>query len=165
MRDHPYHSEAIMGGMWGCRPKELLKDLKKELKLDNLNSIEQVIELWMISEWEKTQNNEVRSLKPNQYHSKGIDQRFLREVLYDILYRDAYIHDSFPAYNCFSGRFDFQPHLKYKETNTGFPCQRGEDWNDFVGQVYDENDIPNEEYAELMSQRDHCIYMDWKKED
>ena len=34
------------------------------------------------------------------------------------------------------------------------------DWNDFVGQVYDENDVPNEEFASLIKERDEKIYME-----
>ena len=46
----------------------------------------------------------------------------------------------------------------------GFPTIR-KDWNDFVGQIWDENEIANEESAEFLKRRDECIYMDWKKVD
>jgi hypothetical protein len=62
-------------------------------------------------------------------------------------------------YNCFSGRFDYQRYPEIKEQNTGFPTiRRG--WNDFVGQIYFEDETPNEESAWYLKSRDMCIYMD-----
>jgi len=48
--------------------------------------------------------------------------------------------------------------------STGFPTIR-KDFNDFVGQIWDENEIANEESAVFLQRRDECIYMDWKKSD
>ena len=48
-----------------------------------------------------------------------------------------------------------------KETNTGFPTRR-KDWNDFVGQIWNENEIANEESAVFLQRRDECIYMNTK---
>ena len=166
MRDHPCHTEAIMAGMWGCRPKELLSELIEKLDIQELNfsCMEEIINAWLKIEQQKTIENHPECLHHTVYHTKGIDQQFLRRVLYKLFWNTAFIHDSFPSYNCFSGRFDHQQ-FTTKELNTGFPHQRGEDWNDFIGQVYDENDVPNEEYANLLKQRDECIYMNYPKED
>lgn len=65
MRDHPYHTTAILGGMWGCR-RGLLKDA----------NLSQLIEKW------------------NQYHKKGIDQEFLSKV-YPMIKDYAFEHSEF----------------------------------------------------------------------
>lgn len=165
MRDHPYHSEAIMGGMWGCKPKEFLDivndNIYKKYNLPLVFNMEKVIDDWLVQQKQRTEDEEHNHLKEHQYNEKGIDQIFLRHVVYKLAWNNAIIHDSFPAYNCWSGRFDYQPHPEYKETNTGFPTIRGGDWNNFVGQVYDENDNPVEEYADMIEQRDLKIYEDW----
>lgn len=66
MRDHPYHTVPILGGMWGCRG-ELLK---------SLNITER------ITKW-------------NQYGRKGIDQDFLGKDIYPIVKDNAIVHDEF----------------------------------------------------------------------
>jgi len=172
MRDHPYHTEAIMGGMWGCKPKGLIERINEEIYteesgLSPVSNLKKVIDDWLHHENKNIEYRRHNHLKPEQLNTKGIDQIFLRSLIYQMVFADAYIHDSYPEYNCFSGRFDYQYNPKGKEMNTGFPSRRGtnlkDDWNNFVGQVYDENDIPVEEYAKLLSQRDDCIYMDWSK--
>jgi hypothetical protein len=65
MRDHPYHTTAILGGMWGCR-RGLLKDA----------NLSQLIERW------------------NKYHKKGIDQEFLSKV-YPMIKDYAFEHSEF----------------------------------------------------------------------
>lgn len=65
MRDHPYHTTAILGGMWGCR-RGLLKDA----------NLSQSIERW------------------NKYHKKGIDQEFLSKV-YPMIKDYAFEHSEF----------------------------------------------------------------------
>jgi hypothetical protein len=181
MRDHPYHSEAIMGGMWGCRPRETISTINREIYAliadnvfdrndKNVIGLETVIDDWLVQQKLRTSDEEHlpedergNYLKPHQYNEKGIDQIFLRYVIYKLLWNDAHIHDSFPVYNCWSGRFDYQPHPNYKETNTGFPTIRGKDWNNFVGQVYDQFNNPVEEYANMLKQRDSKIYEDWNE--
>lgn len=173
MRDHPYHTDCIMGGMWGCRNKQLINHLNNQFDLDENLNIKTIIKTWKDNKKEES--------------TKGIDQKFLREMIYPFFttQNDTYVFDAFPHYNCFSRRFDEQRHdwskaLGYgpcHEFSTGFPTERGEyndgkvrkinydcKWNDFIGQVYDENNIPNKEYAELLKQRDDCIYKDWEKE-
>lgn len=41
MRDHPYHTTAIMGGMWGCR-NEILKNIKELINNYNKGNFWQV---------------------------------------------------------------------------------------------------------------------------
>ena len=69
----------------------------------------------------------------NEY-SKGnfiqVDQNFLREHVWPKISNNALSHDEF-----FNG--------------VPFPKPR-KDWNDFVGQVYDENDNPTQEYAVML---------------
>jgi len=71
----------------------------------------------------------------NEY-SKGnfkqLDQNFLKEYVWPKISNNALSHDDF---------FDGVP----------FPKSR-KDWNDFVGQVYDEHDTPTQEYASLLEE-------------
>lgn len=67
MRDHPYHATAILGGMWGCRN-------------GILNNIRQ-----MIADYDTRDYN-------NKYQ---VDQNFLREIIYPLVYDYAMIHDEF----------------------------------------------------------------------
>lgn len=166
MRDHVYHTEAIMGGMWGCKPKELISKINEEVYSNGLSAVSElkkVINDWLNHEDMNIKNKRHNHLTDEQLVTKGIDQIFLRSLIYPMVYNDSWIHDSYPQYNCFSGRFDYQ-YNNSKELNTGFPSSRGTDWNNFIGQVYDENDIPVEEYGESLKQRDKCIYMGWDKE-
>ena len=66
MRDHPYHTVPILGGMWGCR-KGLLRDIK----------ISKQIEHW------------------NKFGRKGIDQDFLGQVIYPYIRNKAMEHAEF----------------------------------------------------------------------
>ena len=175
MRDHPFHSEPIMGGMWGVRTKPFMELINNQVYIKNklpiVSSLRTVISDWLKNEYKRTQNNEPDCMDPINFVTKGIDQRFLRGFVYkmmgynNLLNNNAWIHDSYPQYNSYSGRFDFQRFPGIKETNTGFPTILYENWNGFIGQVFDENDKPNEEYAELIRQRDECIYRDYPKED
>lgn len=66
MRDHPYHTVPILGGMWGCR-----KGIMREIGIGKL------IENW------------------NQYQRKGIDQDFLGQVVYPLVKERAMEHSEF----------------------------------------------------------------------
>tara|TARA_R100000008_G_C3581995_1_gene169195 strand:+ start:981 stop:1868 length:888 start_codon:yes stop_codon:yes gene_type:complete len=169
MRDHPMHSEPIMGGMWGCRTKELFENIIQEIyepfpELPKPSHIKDCIRDWTEAEKIKTKMGGHNTLKLEQYNNHGIDQKFLRNVVYKTSYKEAWIHDSFPMYNSWSGRFDEQRPVGLKELNTGFPTMRI-DWNDFIGQIYFEDETPNEESSEFLKQRDECIYMDYPKHD
>ena len=72
MRDHPYHRVAMLGGMWGRR-----------------NSGSSQFKQWMF-DW-LAEGREIR---------KGIDQEFLREVVWPLAKKSCMVHDPF-----FSGRW------------------------------------------------------------
>jgi hypothetical protein len=164
MRDHPMHTEPIMGGMWGVHGRQFMEKCNKiwGVDADNL-TMKEVIGGWLINEMRRTKENQPNAFGDWEYDCKGIDQKFLRAFVYKLSWKDAHIHDSFPMYNAYSGRFDYQRYPELKEMNTGFPT-RLQNWDDFVGQVWDENDKPNEESSEFLKQRDMCIYQDWSKE-
>lgn len=73
MRDHPYHTVPILGGMWGCRG-------------GILKNIETLIDSW-----------------DNHTHTKGQwrsvsvagDQDFLGEIIYPIVFNTSYEHTEF----------------------------------------------------------------------
>ncbi len=66
MRDHPYHTVPILGGMWGCR-NGILRNV----------NFSQTIEKW------------------NQFHRKGIDQDFLAQVIYPFVKNKSLEHSEF----------------------------------------------------------------------
>ena len=165
MRDHPMHTEPIMGGMWGVHGPRFHEKTCEiwEVPIDAITT-KDIIVAWIENETKRTRNGDTNCFKEWEFNAKGIDQKFLRAFVYKLLWKDAYIHDSFPQYNKFSGRFDYQRYPGVKEMSTGFPTIR-QGWDDFVGQIWDENDKPNEESAKCIKQRDDCIYMDWIEED
>ena len=63
-----------------------------------------------------------------------VDQNFLREHVWPKIENNALAHDEFRHFN-----------------GVPFPKIR-KDWNDFVGQVYDENEIPTQEYALMLTE-------------
>ena len=192
MRDHPYHTEPIMGGMWGCRAKETYEKLKSELSQLQFSNMEELTKKWWEHQKEKSYRVHVlreggdfwtKRYAPYDMMTgkskKGVDQLFLRMVVYKAFQQEFFIQDAFPMYNSFSGVFDEQRYFQSdagtgvkKEITTGFPSMRQtwndtfpSKWHDFIGQQWDEFDVPNEEYAQLLKQRDECIYSDWKKKD
>jgi len=66
MRDHPYHTVPVLGGMWGCR-NGILR---------NINITEE------IHKW-------------NRYGRKGVDQDFLGKVIYPLIKNRAMEHSEF----------------------------------------------------------------------
>jgi hypothetical protein len=106
MRDHPYHSAPILGGMWGCR-----NGLMRRIELSKL------IKNWLVN------NNR------NSY-SFGIDQDFLREVIYPLVKDVSMEHSEF--------------NLKFEGNIRQFPTIRSN--YEFVGDVFDENDVRHPEY-------------------
>ncbi len=66
MRDHPFHTTPILGGMWGCR-----NGIMREIGLTS-----------MIEEW-------------SQYERKGIDQEFLAKMVYPLVRDRALEHCDF----------------------------------------------------------------------
>ena len=69
MRDHPYHTATMMGGMWGMRKNDLLPKSMHYLT-DNFRH-------------EYTQNQ------------KGMDQFFLGQYVFPYVNNDACVHDPF----------------------------------------------------------------------
>jgi len=66
MRDHPYHTVPVLGGMWGCR-----NGLMKKINLTE-----------KINQWGK-------------YERKGIDQEFLGQVIYPLVKNTTMEHSEF----------------------------------------------------------------------
>jgi hypothetical protein len=66
MRDHPYHTTPILGGMWGCR-----NGIMREIGLVDL-----------ISKW-------------SQFERKGIDQEFLAKKIYPLIKDRVLEHSEF----------------------------------------------------------------------
>ena len=66
MRDHPYHTVPILGGMWGCR-----NGLMSKIGLNK-----------MIEQW-------------TQFQRKGVDQDFLGSKVYPIVYKTSMEHSEF----------------------------------------------------------------------
>lgn len=66
MRDHPYHTVAILGGMWGCR-NGILRNVGLSKSIEN---------------W-------------SQFHRKGIDQDYLGQVIYPYVKDRALEHSEF----------------------------------------------------------------------
>ena len=145
MRDHPYHTERIMAGMWGVLCKPFMSMLKQKLDLDQVTFAE-VIRQWM--------------LHTNfTLDEKGIDQHFLR-MIYSLTFNEAFIHDQFPNFNGHSNRHPTQIAIGgVQEFSTGFPV-RYKNSNDFVGQVYDENNVPVKEYADILVEKMKSINSD-----
>jgi hypothetical protein len=69
IRDHPWHRNLILGGMWGAR----------DGILKNINEL--------ISGWTKTHHG-----------AYGTDESFLGQIIYPIVKNDAFIHDEFFTY-------------------------------------------------------------------
>lgn len=66
MRDHPYHTVPILGGMWGCR-----NGLMSRIGLNK-----------MIEQW-------------TQFQRKGVDQDFLGSKVYPLVYQTSMEHSEF----------------------------------------------------------------------
>lgn len=66
MRDHPYHSVPILGGMWGCR-----RGIMRKIDLLSL------IESW------------------KNYGRKGVDQDFLGQIVYPLVKDSSVEHSEF----------------------------------------------------------------------
>ena len=145
MRDHPYHTERIMGGMWGVRCKPFMSVMEQKMESGRITFMD-LIRQWMLHT--KFTLNE-----------KGIDQYFLRMIYY-LVFDKAFIHDQFPNFNGHSNRHP--THITIggvPEFSTGFPV-RYKNPNDFVGQVYDENNVPVKEYADILVEKMKSINSD-----
>lgn len=113
MRDHPYHTVPILGGMWGCR-----NGLMRRIGLTK-----------MIQEW-------------NQFQRKGIDQDFLGQMVYPLVKDNSIEHSEF--------------NLKYGGQIRPFPTKRNN--FEFVGDVFDENDLRHPDYWKIIQIFDQNVY-------
>ena len=105
MRDHPYHTVPILGGMWGCR-----NGIMRKINLSKF------IENW------------------GKYERKGIDQDFLGEIVYPLVKNNTLEHSEF--------------NLNFGVQTRRFPTERIN--YEFVGDVYDENDLRHPEYWKII---------------
>ena len=105
MRDHPYHTVPILGGMWGCR-NGILRDIKISKQIEN---------------W-------------NRFGMKGVDQDFLGQVVYPYVRSRSMEHSEF--------------NLRFGGEIRSFPILRKD--FEFVGDVFDENDIRHPDYWKLI---------------
>lgn len=105
MRDHPYHTVPILGGMWGCR-----NGLMRKIELIKL-----------INNW-------------TNFERKGVDQDFLANQVYPLIYKTAFEHSEF--------------NLRFYNDIKSFPTSR-ENF-EFVGDVFDENNVRHPDYWRLI---------------
>jgi hypothetical protein len=76
MRDHPYHTSRILGGMWGCRGGIMTgKSNPRNINISNL-----------ISKW---------TISKNGNYAFGVDQDFLSKVIYPIVVNYSMEHSEF----------------------------------------------------------------------
>jgi len=108
MRDHPYHTVAILGGMWGCR-----NGIIRNIGLIN-----------MINNWTK-------------FSIKGCDQDFLGQFVYPLVKDNSIEHSEFG--------------LRYGGDIRPFPTKRID--YEFVGDVFDENNVRHPDYWKLLINR------------
>ena len=102
MRDHPWHSTEILGGMWGVK-KGILPNI-----IDQINTFNKG-EYWQV------------------------DQNFLTQKIYPIVKDISMVHDEF---------------FKYDNHRKPFPSVRIN--KEFVGDVFDQNNIRHSEYYKLL---------------
>jgi hypothetical protein len=73
MRDHPYHTCLVMGGMWGCRG-------------NILSNLPYLVWKWRLMRLVIGQRS---------FHQKGLDQAFLSKIVYPLIEDDVLIHSEF----------------------------------------------------------------------
>ena len=105
MRDHPYHTVPILGGMWGCR-----NGILREIGITD-----------KISKW-------------TQFQRKGVDQDFLGQAIYPLVKDRSMEHSEF--------------NLRFGGEIRPFPYIRND--YEFVGDVFDENDVRHPEYWKII---------------
>tara|TARA_R100000315_G_C5227186_1_gene138206 strand:- start:830 stop:1699 length:870 start_codon:yes stop_codon:yes gene_type:complete len=137
MRDHPYHNLPVQGGMWGIRKTD-----------DSVNfDIKNKIKKWF------SENPNVIS----EGIQKSSDQKFLESFYFPFLYsNDYFVHDQYPYLNSMSGVDVRQTSGNNREISSGFPTRRI-NGDDFVGQVYDENNVPDKNASDHVRSFDRSI--------
>ena len=142
IRDHPFNNpHPIPPGSWGMVTEPfrwIASDVRKYMSNFGTGTLSQEDIL------------EGRLEPENEEIEKNIDIKYVNK-LYLSHGSHAFIHDSFPHFNPWSGR-NFQIG-RVKEFSTGFPVVRNaygdheNKWNDFVGQKYNHKNKPNEKLA------------------
>jgi hypothetical protein len=108
MRDHPHHNFKILGGMWGMR-------VKSHFSMKTL-----------ISNYLKSKNTKF------SVDSRGIDQDFLKDVVYKMNFFSKMVHAEFHRFEFFANHF---------------PVERIN--QHFVGEIFDENNLRTDHYKLL----------------
>ena len=75
MRDHPYHDAPILGGMWGTKNTDYMRDLFQSTIQETLK--------------------EFRRIPSNELREKGYDQHYLWNVIYPRVVDDSIAHDPY----------------------------------------------------------------------
>ena len=106
MRDHPFHTAFIMGGMWAAKASAVAPQLS--------------------------------FLKEGSFYSHapcnyGDDQRLLEKTIYTVLFREAYVHDTFTLLS---------------RSSKKFPRRLAGD--SFVGEVIESDGTPNREHIRVL---------------
>ena len=116
MRDHPYHTSPILGGMWGSK-----NGLMKKINLSS-----------MINDWKKfrTSGLSVKGHRDHNMNAYGDDQDFLARCVYPLIINNCMEHSEF--------------NLRFGGEIRPFPTIRNN--YEFVGDVFDENDIRHPDY-------------------
>lgn len=92
MRDHPYHDVPILGGMWGTKVNDEIRELFKtqtDILVPTLNSI-----------------------PLDELNEKGYDQYFLWNMIYPKVVEDSIAHDAFFNQK-YKNSVDFPSRRKY----------------------------------------------------
>jgi len=121
MRDHPYHTVPILGGMWGSK-----NGLMRKINL-----------LELIEEWRLKRLQDIVRISGHRQHSinaYGDDQDFLRQIVYPLVVNKSMEHSEF--------------NLKFGGEIRLFPTIRNN--YEFVGDVFDENNVRHPEYWKII---------------
>jgi hypothetical protein len=121
MRDHPYHTVPILGGMWGSK-----NGLMNKINL-----------LKLIEDWRLKRNQDIVKVSGHRQHSinaYGDDQDFLRESIYPLVINNSIEHSEF--------------NLRFGGEIRPFPTIRNN--YEFVGDVFDENEIRHPDYWKII---------------
>jgi len=161
MRDHPLHTHPMMGGMWGCNVQKFFHMLK-DRQVPNNGTMEKLINDWLVYSKEVTDGvrqvpNSKQRLHPDEYNKKGIDQEFLRFIYGMLGADDVFVHDSFPHYNAFGGHHP-EEKVSGQIPSVGFPMPFVNGPHEFVGQDWDENDVPTETSWKAIQDTYDCIF-------
>lgn len=105
MRDHPCHLVPILGGMWGSR-NIIMRDIQIGKLIDT----------------------------HGKYGFKGVDQDFLRDIIYPLVKTKSFEHSEF--------------NIKYDNMIHPFPSERTN--YEFVGEIYDENNNRNQNHIDIL---------------